>query len=391
MRRDKNPKNPLFLSTPGVICAAGNNMQELYAAATAADRRGITQIELPNGRQVFAGHIPCRSIHEIADAALEQVRPAVEEAIKEYGKEKIAVCVGSCDNGSEESLRAHKTFFASGSWPDNYDLSKQSAGSIARYAAEKFGVSGAAFTIAAACASSASCFIRAAELIRTGLYDAVLAGGVDIASSTALLGFGALGALSDKLCNPFSRNRDGTTLGDGAAFFVMSTKDFSGGNIVFLNGGESADAYHITSPQEDGGGAAAAMKAAVKVIPADEVGYINLHGTGTRQNDAMEGRAVAAVFKDSPIPVSSTKPLTGHTLGAAGAIELAICCALLADGEQRLPVHCWDGVYDNNIPALHFAEKTKPRKRINVCMSNSFAFGGCNVSLLIGVNRKEGL
>ncbi|MDR2660140.1 MAG: 3-oxoacyl-ACP synthase [Spirochaetaceae bacterium] len=385
-----NYKKPLFLSKPGIICVAGNNIKELYNSVTTANQRGIKQITLPNGKQVFAGHIPNTSIYEITNAALEQIRPCVEDAIAEYGKEKIAVCVGSCDNGSKESHIAHKTFFRSSMWPDDYSLYKQSAGNIAQYTATKFGVSGAVFTIATACASSASCFIRAAELITSGLYDAVLTGGADIASVTALLGFDALGALSDKLCNPFSKNRSGTTLGDGAAFFLMSTKDFSGNSIEFLNGGESSDAYHITSPEENGAGAVRAMKTALSGFSADNVDYINLHGTGTYQNDVMEGKAAASVFGTREIPVSSTKPVTGHTLGAAGAIELAICYAILTESSQVFPVHCWDGIYDEAIPYLSFCvkeekgQKNTHQRKVNICMSNSFAFGGSNVSLLIG-------
>jgi 3-oxoacyl-[acyl-carrier-protein] synthase-1 len=373
---------PLFLSVPGLKCAAGNNLDELYSAVTEGNQAGIAPLEFAAGRQFLAAHIPDRTIYQIADEALEQIRDVTEEAIKEYGRDRIAVCAGSCDNGSEESLAAHRAFFENGAFPAGYSLDGQSAGNIARYVADKFGLSGAAFTIAAACASSAVCFLRAAELIRAGFFDAAITGGADIASYAALCGFGALGAISDSVCNPFSRNRKGATLGDAACFFVLSGRDFSGRGIEFFGGGESADADHITSPKADGSGAAAAMRAALSLIPDKTIDYINLHGTGTPQNDAMEARA-ATMFTPPP-PASSTKPVTGHTLGAAGALELAVCYSLLASDKKLLPVHCWDGVHDESLPPLPLVKKNQSADKINVCMSNSFAFGGCNVSLIIG-------
>jgi 3-oxoacyl-[acyl-carrier-protein] synthase-1 len=236
--------------------------------------------------------------------------------------------------------------------------------------------------------------VKASELIRAGFCDAVIAGGADIASEAALRGFASLEALSGEVCNPFSRNRKGITLGEGAAFFVLSPEGGSG--IELLGTGESADAHHMTAPRPDGAGAARAMKEALDnagLKPAD-VGYVNLHGTGTPLNDSMEARAMAAVFgAGGPLspcgpPVSSTKPITGHTLGAAGALELALCwMASACTGDAAwAPVHCWDGERDEELPHLRFSGKGEavPAERPGICMSNSFAFGGCNVSLIIG-------
>jgi 3-oxoacyl-[acyl-carrier-protein] synthase-1 len=266
----------------------------------------------------------------------------------------------------------------------------------------KFGLSGPSLTVSTACASGAGAVAKGAELIRAGFCDAVIAGGADVVSETVLLGFNSLETLSGARTNPFSKNRDGITLGEGAAFFVMSRD--AGSGIELLGAGESADAFHMTLPRPDGGGAERAMKAALASakaggagIDAGDVGYVNLHGTGTPANDRMEARAVAAVFPDyqrSPL-VSSTKPVTGHTLGAAGALELALCWMILtapeipADAPPRaggrgVPVHCWDGVYDEELPRLRFAAPGDRAERLRICMSNSFAFGGCNVSLILG-------
>jgi 3-oxoacyl-[acyl-carrier-protein] synthase-1 len=153
-------------------------------------------------------------------------------------------------------------------------------------------------------------------------------------------------------------------------------------SIKLLGWGESADAHHMTAPKPDGAGAFAAMRDALNMarLAPKDVGYINLHGTGTSLNDSMESLAVHALFADNTPPVSSTKPITGHTLGAAGALELSLCWMSLARG--GLPVHCWDGQYDETLPHLDFVTPGTAAVP-KICMSNSFAFGGCNTSLII--------
>ena len=394
----------IWLSAPGLVCCAGNNREELFAAALRGDQSGIGFTRLPDGRQFPAGRVLSRSavsadepagtggrLFGMIRAALEQIRGEAEAAVAAYGPERIGVCVGSCDNGSELSLSAHRAYFAAGAFPAGYDIRFQSPYLAAEYIAACFGLSGPCFAVATACASGAGAIVKGAELIESGLCDAVIAGGADLVSETALSGFAALEAVSGAVCNPFSKNRAGITLGEGAAFFVMR-KDGAdtaeaGPRIELLGRGESADAYHMTTPRSGGEGALAAMGealAAAGIGPAG-VGYVNLHGTGTPLNDQMEAAALRAVFADNGPPVSSTKPVTGHTLGAAGALELAVCWMILAAGPEtgKLPVHCWDGEADAGMPALNLVNsETAACPRI--CMSNSFAFGGCNVSLIIG-------
>lgn len=237
-----------------------------------------------------------------------------------------------------------------------------------------------------ACASSVSAFVSARNNIYAGNCDAAIVGGVDMASLSAILGFASLEAMSDKPTNPFSANRSGLTLGDGAAYFIVTkeyfddlcTKECKG--LKILGFGESADADHITAPRADGEGAFNAMNAAIKdaEISADKICYVNLHGTGTRLNDSMEAIAVHKLFGE--VCVSSTKSLTGHTLGAAGALETAFCCLALKGG--KMPAHVFDGVLDEKLPKLHLV-KHHEKLTTNYCISNSFAFGGCNVSLVI--------
>jgi len=389
-------KKNIWLSAPGLVCCAGKNKNELYDSCLNGYQDGMVMRELPGTPGKFpVGLIPGdlpevdfppaayaggTRIIRIIDAALEQIRPDIEKAIAKYGAEKIGVCLGSCDNGSEGSLLAHQKLLAQGAFPEDYNLRFQSASFPAEFIAHKFGVSGPVFTIATACAGGASAIIRGSELIRSGLCGAVIAGGADIVSDTVFAGFHSLEAISDSLTNPFSKNRKGINLGEGAAFFLLDSEKNS--SVELLGTGESADAYHMTAPGTDGAGPARAMRAALvdAEIKAKQIGYINLHGTGTELNDKAEALAMKAVFDEMP-PISSTKPITGHTLGAAGALEAAICWMVLVE-KKGLPVHCWDGVKDEEITV--FPGGGDGQKTPAICMSNSFAFGGCNASLILG-------
>jgi 3-oxoacyl-[acyl-carrier-protein] synthase-1 len=348
---------------------------------------GLIRANLPETEKEFP--FANSRIYRLINAALEQLAPAVEKALSKYGTQKIGVCFGSCDNGSEGSLLAHRAMLAQGAFPKEYSLRFQSASFPAEFIARKFGLSGPVFTCATACASGASAIIRGAELIRTGLCGAVIAGGADVVSDTVFAGFHSLEAISDSLTNPFSKNRKGINLGEGAAFFLLDSEETGAENsaVELLGAGESADAHHMTAPGTDGAGPAKAMKAALEDAELDGggIGYINLHGTGTALNDKAEALAMKAVFGKTP-PISSTKPITGHTLGAAGALEAAICWMVLTE-KRGLPLHCWDGVIDEEVPGHENCVSPARRdgqKNPSICMSNSFAFGGCNVSLILG-------
>jgi 3-oxoacyl-[acyl-carrier-protein] synthase-1 len=222
--------------------------------------------------------------------------------------------------------------------------------------------------------------MRGAELIQAGHCSAVIAGGADSVTDYILAGFHSLEAVSESLCNPFSKNRKGINPGEGAAFFLMESDENSG--VELLGAGESVDACHMTAPAADGIGPAKAMKAALldAGISSEQIGYVNLHGTGTYLNDKAEALAMKTVFTAAIPPASSTKPITGHAFGAAGALEAAICWMVL--NEQRgLPLHCWDGVRDEEMPFSPVDSSGQGAPAI--CMSNSFGFGGCNVSLIL--------
>jgi 3-oxoacyl-[acyl-carrier-protein] synthase I len=399
---------PVYFSKPGVICGAGSNCDELWNACVTGSQAGIKKLSALSEKQFYVGRIDDSRLQEtnarfdmriirIEDAALRQIDDDITNAVEKYGRNRIAVCVGSCDNGTQLSIAAHREYLASGKFPEGYSLEAQGADYPATYISEKYRITGPSIAFSSACSSSAAAIIKAAELINSGLADAVVAGGVDVTSDTVLLGFDCLEAVSSDVTNPFSANRHGITLGEGAAFFVMTKDKLEGSEGIALRGcGESADAYHMTSPDPDGTGAAQAMKKALAgagVEPGD-IDYVNLHGTGTRFNDSMEAKAVSQVFGDMFTPVSTTKPLTGHTLGAAGALEAAVCYLAIEKNKNKsgneiaLPVQIWDGVQDSDIPSVNIVSKGKPAEhkgRVQLCMSNSFAFGGSNACLILGV------
>ncbi|MDR2864446.1 MAG: 3-oxoacyl-ACP synthase [Spirochaetaceae bacterium] len=392
----------VYLSKPGIISCTGNNIETLYTSLAAAKRDGIVPFTISGLHNFLVGRVfteflpPAAGCHDtrilrITAAAAAQIEESIRTVVQRFGGDRVALCVGSCDNGSEFSLPAHHTFFTKGSFPDDYDIDLQGASGIAEYLAAVFNIKGPLIATSAACASSADALIKAASFIRAGICDAAVAGGVDIAKETVLLGFDSLGAVSKGLSNPFSKNRDGINLGEGGAFFVLSKEPFPmlDKQVILAGEGLNADAYHMTAPEPEGIGARRAMEEALGEagIGPKDIDYINLHGTGTVQNDRAEAKAVASLFKDTAPLVSSTKPLTGHTLGAAGALESAVCWYLLSGKEgpsPAAPLHCWDGVRDEELPHLRFAEKGELLPHIRYCMSNSFAFGGCNTSLVLG-------
>ena len=398
----------IYLSRPGVFSAAGKNAEELWASLIKGDQSGIKRFETFSGSTFFAARIDESGLQpstgrfdmkiiRIEEVALRQIENLIEKAKEKYGEKRIAVCVGSCDNGTEFSLAGHKKYFENGAFTQDYSIEMQGADYVSTFISEKYSLTGPVCTFSTACSSSTGAIIKAAELIKSGICDAAVAGGIDIASDTTLDGFNSLEAISEKITNPFSKNRSGITLGDGAAFFVLSKEplDDSFPAITLLGYGESCDAHHMTSPDPSGTGAKKAIEKALanaKITP-DKVDYVNLHGTGTKFNDSMEAKALAAVFGSNKVPCSTTKPITGHTLGAAGALELAVCQLAITENRGKttpvLPPQIWDRVFDEEMPELNFVNKNNmlDKHEIKICLSNSFAFGGANACLVVGTDQ----
>ncbi len=403
---------PLYINDFSLHCILGSDKALVFEKLSKGERGNFMSYDVA-GVMRPAATIDLESLPPVSDkkfdnrvnrlsqASLENIDATVRKAVGLFGPNRVGLFLGSCDNGSEASVAALRCFKETGAFPEGYVLDYQLADYPAKFIAERFGITGMTSVHSTACASSASAFVSARNNLYAGNCDVAIVGGVDIASLSVILGFASLEAMSDKPTNPFSANRSGLTLGDASVFFVVTrepcvelcTPECRGLKVVGF--GESADADHITAPRADGEGAYQAMKAALvdAGIEASQIGYVNLHGTGTELNDAMESRAVNRIFGEAnhaDVLVSSTKALTGHTLGAAGALELAFCCLSLQsrDGENNctLPSHLFDGVVDPNLPPVHLVKPDEKVKNLKYCMSNSFAFGGCNVSLIVENN-----
>ncbi|MBX8623820.1 MULTISPECIES: beta-ketoacyl-[acyl-carrier-protein] synthase family protein [Pseudomonas] len=392
-----------YLNALGVICALGRDKQTVARNLFAGDCSGmrresgwVPERELP----VAAVHGDLAPIPEaladqrsrnnqlLLEAAL-QIRDDIEQAIQTYGRDRIGVVLGTSTSGIDEASRGLAHYIRDQQFPADYDYRQQELGAPANFLADWLQLSGPTYVISTACTSSARALMSARRLLDLGLCDAVLCGGVDSLCKLTLNGFSALEAVSDERCNPFSANRNGINIGEAAVLFVMSKERGAGPGIALLGAGASSDAHHISAPEPTGRGALQAMQKALDQahLQADDISYLNLHGTATQHNDAMESQAVAALFADD-VACSSTKPMTGHTLGAAGALEAAFCwLSLSADNpDHALPPHVWDGQPDPDLPPLKWVTASERLASIapRYLMSNSFAFGGNNVSLIIG-------
>ncbi|MBP5246978.1 MAG: beta-ketoacyl-ACP synthase [Fibrobacter sp.] len=390
---------PLYIHDFALCSALGSEKKSIWQALKNGSRPPFIQKTF-RAKERYAVEIPEDTLPKVADPyydnhvnrlselVLSQIEDSVRSAIAEYGKDRIGVFIGSSDNGSEASLAGLESFQKTGAYPESYELKMQQADFAAEFIAKRFGLTGPVFTHSSACASSASAFASARNWLEAGFCDAAIVGGVDIVTETVVLGFDSLEAVSLAPTIPFSKNRTGLTIGDGAAYFLISKKP-GNAKIKVIGIGESADADHVTAPRADGEGAVQAIEKALNDagISAADIDYINLHGTGTKLNDAMESVAVNRVFGNGT-PASSTKGLTGHTLGAAGALEAAFCCLTLSEdnAEHALPAHFFDGERDPSLPQIRLVNAGETSERLNICMSNSFGFGGCNVSLILSRN-----
>jgi len=344
--------------------------------------RGVDEVRVPDRLRKY----DCRN-NRLVQLGLDTdgLSNAVLAARERYGADRIGVFLGTSTSGILETELAYRRRDASGRLPPEFHYREtHNSYSLADYVRHAFELSGPAVVVSAACASSAKVFGNAARAIAVGLCDAALVGGVDSLCLTALYGFHSLGLLSPQPCRPFDAARDGISISEGAGFVLLEKPQHatSVARVHLLGIGESSDAYHMSSPHPDGAGARMAMQRALDAagITPDLVDYINLHGTASRSNDSSEDAAVMAVF-GAATPCSSTKGLTGHALGAAGAIEAIIAAIALEDG--FLPAGANTQARD---PALHADYLVQPRAGApRIAMSNSFGFGGANCALLLGL------
>ena len=403
---------PVYLSEPALVSAVGNGAAE-HCAALFQPKAGSPLVfseQWVAGKRHAFGAVACdlrpfpedlppafRSRNnQLLWHALEQIEPQIEAVKAQFGCHRVAVVMGTSTSGADENAELFRHVALGGAWQDRpFHYPQQLMAAPAEWVAQAYGLTGLRYGVSTACTSGARALISAARLLHAGLCDAVVCGGVDTLSYLTINGFASLEVLSAGLAKPFDRARDGINIGEAAAAFVVTREALFSDGLALLGYGTSSDAYHMSSPHPEGEGAAAAFEAALAHggLTAADIGWINLHGTGTRQNDAMESLAVHRVFGRETY-CTATKPLTGHTLGAAGALEAALLWLTASrrfNPQGCLPAQFGQTDYDPELPPIRLTDAAAcwpqgPR----IGASASFAFGGSNAVLLIGETSESG-
>lgn len=397
----RQARSPCALTALGMVNALGSSLDEIWPRLIRGDQsRFLERADLVGGAsQRFAevheelpkvpvslSRYDCRN-NRLALATFEGIRSNVEAAIGRFGAERVGIVVGSSTAGVEAAELAIEQSRRTGHLPAWFDLIQLEFGGLSEFLRDVSGVRGPCYALSTACSTGAKAIVSARGLLELGFCDAVIAGAIDSCCRLTANGFDSLHALAAHTTNPMSRNRDGLTLGEAGALFLL-TRD--PGGLQLLGAGESSDAHHMSAPEPKGKGAEASIRAALNDagLRPDEIDYLNLHGTGTPQNDIMEAIAVDRVFSGS-VPCSSTKPLVGHTLGASGAVEAGFCWLMLdrlRGGRLVLPPHCFDEELDDELPTIPLVKKgdwvevgAEP-----MLMTSSFGFGGSNCALVLG-------
>lgn len=363
------------------LCNLGNTIDEIYNNAINGNtdcfenldnyipdnyiRAGLIKTKLPQIKE-DEFNIRC---NQLLLKNLELLQDKITSL--NYPKNKIGIVVATTNSGVEE--------FEQTELQKHYEL-----GNPALFLKNHLKLNGFYATISTACSSGLKAFLTARDLLENKISDAVLVACTDRLAKVPIYGFNSLEVLSDKPSIPFSKNRAGMNMGEASAVFIVEKDDNKKG-IKIMGIGESSDIYHSTTPDPEGKEAIIAIQKALKEsdICPNDIDYINAHGTGTAANDVMEANVINKIFSDK-VPVSSTKPMTGHCLGAAAGIETALCCKLLDSFDGRLYPHIYDGEYDNELPKINLVQKGKKYSKCNICMCNSFGFGGANAIMIMG-------
>lgn len=326
----------------------------------------------------------CRN-NRLAQWTLEQdgFVQAVQSAISRFGPDRVGVFLGTSTSGilSTEQAYRHRDP-QTGALPPGLDYRRtQNTFSLADFVQHYFGLTGPACVVSTACSSSSKVFGTAQRMMACGLIDAAVVGGVDSLCLTTLYGFNSLQLISRDPCKPFDESRNGITIGEAGGFaLVERADDAQPGDILVTGVGESSDAHHMSAPHPEGLGAQLAMRAALTMagLTTQDIDYIALHGTSTPSNDAAENKAVLALFGEGT-PCSSLKGHTGHTLGAAGAVNALVCA--LALQHDFAPGGAGTQVLDPALSCRYLL--TSLEQPMRHVLSNSFGFGGSNCSLVL--------
>ncbi|MBI3169061.1 MAG: beta-ketoacyl-ACP synthase II [Chloroflexi bacterium] len=406
----------IVITGMGTVSPLGLNAKESWSNA-AAGVSGVAPIKQFDSHEAnlqvhIAAEVKNFKPEEFMDAREARRRDRFEqfaiaasrEALKDSGLQvteqnagRIGVIISSAIGGLHSLQEATLTNYKEGPRKVSpFMIPMLMANGGAGMAAIEFGIKGPCFSVASACASGADGIGTALMMLRTGMIDAALAGASEATiTSTGVAAFDRVGAMSRRndeymmTPQPFDKNRDGLVMGEGAALLVLERESDAkarGANILaeLAGYGATADAYHVTAPHEHGAGGAAAMLMALSSAKAniDEVGYINAHGTGTSLNDQAETRAVKAAFGDLAykVPISSTKSMTGHMMGATGALEVVFCVNAIREGILPPTIH-----YETADPEcdLDYIPNKAREVKVTLALSNAFGFGGHNAVLAI--------
>jgi 3-oxoacyl-[acyl-carrier-protein] synthase-1 len=388
---------PLCLTATTVVSAIGCGMTPTLAALRSR-RSGLRPCDFRDVTDGYIGrvdsldthrlpstlqHFDCRN-NRVADLALhtDGFASAVAVARKRYGADRIAVILGTSTSGilsGEQAYQARESETAR--LPEDFDYTHtHDMFSLADFVRSALDLHGPAMVVSTACASSARTFIDAHQMIVSGMCDAAVVGGADSLCGMTLRGFASLDLISPVACRPCDAERDGISIGEAAGFALLECE---GNGPALLGYGASSDGHHMSAPHPGAVGAIASMRAALATggLSPDEIDYVNLHGTGTRANDAMEDIAMIEVF-GAATPCSSTKGWTGHTLGTSGILEALVACLCI---EHRLMPGCLNvTALDPDFRARVLTDNEQ--RAVRRVMSNSFGFGGINCSLIFGTS-----
>lgn len=308
---------------------------------------------------------------------------AVHSARKRYGAGRVAVMVGTSTSSIGATEEAYRQRDPDGEFPQHLRTKQvHTLHSLGAFVQEALGLSGPCLTVSTACSSSAKTFAKAERMLRLGLIDAAVVGGVDTLCGHSLFGFNALQLMSPEVCRPFDLERSGISLGEAAGFALLQRREDANESLLHLVGyGESSDAHHMSAPHPEGRGAEKALDEALGMagVSTSDIDFVHLHGTGTVQNDDVETALVTRRF-GTRTHASSTKGMTGHTLGTSGMLGAAFSFLALETGWMAPTVNCRSAD-----PSWGEQILLRPtRKRVRLALSNSFGFGGSNCVLVFG-------
>ena len=394
--------NTVYVTGIGIVSAMGFNAEEVLDGITNG-KPGISEISFTD--TALKGVVPAGEVKlnegqlkKLAGISNDEVWSrtdllgiiAVKEAltnarISDISEYKTGLISATSVGGMDKFELFFKEYIQKQENSNWENFIRHDCGNSTERIADVFGVRDLVTTISTACSSSANAIMLGARLIKAGILDRVIAGGTDGMSRFTLNGFYSLKILDSRPCMPFSEERAGLNLGEGAGFLILESEKSAKASrrIARITGyGNANDAFHQTASSPEGKGARMAMEKAFQVsgLNPSDISYINAHGTGTQNNDLSEGIAIESVFGNKLPPISSTKPFTGHTLGAAGGIEAVLSVLAIQNGIIFPNLN-----FGSQMKEIHFSPNTKliENEAVQHVLSNSFGFGGNSTSLII--------